>query len=76
MQKIAWNEKMLSRKRGHFFCDYIRGKMTMFAVPAATQSRVHLEPLSQKLKQDITDERGYCGNFTIGRGNDIANGPR
>jgi len=40
-----------------------------------SQSYVYLESLSEKFKKDITDERGYRGNFKIGSGKNISDCP-
>jgi hypothetical protein len=40
-----------------------------------SQSHVCLESLSEKLKKDITNERGYRGNFKIGGSKHISDGP-
>src|SRR6202011_4208615 len=40
-----------------------------------SQSYVYLESLSEKFKKDITDERGYRGNFKIGSGKNITDSP-
>ena len=63
--------------------DFLRGGTGVIiarctiAVSLATKSQSHvcLESLSEKLKKDITNERGYRGNFKIGGSKDISNCP-
>ena len=40
------------------------------------RSQVFLEPLSQRFKKHITDERGYHGNFKIRSGKNISECPK
>jgi hypothetical protein len=47
-----------------------------FARRASTQIRIPLESLPQKLKKHIPDERRNHGNFKIGAGKNIFDGPR
>jgi hypothetical protein len=52
-----------------------RGGTIAVSFAAKNQSHVYLESFSKKFKKDITDERGYHGNFKIGSGNNISDCP-
>ena len=53
----------------------IAGALFAISFTVKNQSHVCLESLSQKFKKDITDERGYHGNFKIGSGKNISDCP-
>jgi aromatic ring-opening dioxygenase catalytic subunit (LigB family) len=53
----------------------IAGALFAISFTVKNQSHVCLESLSKKFKKDITDERGYHGNFKIGSGKNISDCP-
>ena len=53
----------------------ILSKVAAPVLAAKDQSHVCLESLSKKFEKDITDERGYRGNFKIGSSKNIFDCP-